>query len=141
MPTGQWFLSSRERGNPSTRLDTRHRGDMAWTEGNLVRPLIHGATYFAELHHRVSQMRHGDLLMFVDWRGDPDERLAGTSDREIGKVFADAARRGRDRGQPYSRGCSPDSSGFRRSITMAPIFANRTGNQFKLSPRAAAIGT
>ena len=21
---------------------------MAWTEGNLVRPLIHGATYFAE---------------------------------------------------------------------------------------------
>jgi len=34
---------------------------------------------------------------------------------------------GRDRGQPYSRGCSPDSSGFRRSITMAPIFANRTG--------------
>ena len=48
---------------------------------------------------------------------------------------------GRDRGQPYSRGCSPDSSGFRRSITMAPIFANRTGNQFKLSPRAAANGT
>ena len=53
---------------------------MAWTEGNLVRPLIHGATYFAELHHRVSQMRDGDLLMFVDWRGDPDERLAGTPD-------------------------------------------------------------
>jgi hypothetical protein len=110
MSTTQWFLTSRERGNPSTRLDTRHRGDMAWTEGNLVRPLIHGATYLAELHHRVSQMRDGDLLMFVHWRGDPDERLAGTSDTEIGKVFADAARRGR--GQPYSRGCSPDSSGF-----------------------------
>ena len=58
-----------------------------------MRPLIHGATYFAELHDRVSQMRDGDLLMFVDWRGDPDERLAGTPDTEVGRVFADAARR------------------------------------------------
>ena len=42
---------------------------------NLVRPLIHGAAYFAELHRRVSQMRDEDLLLFADWRGDPDERL------------------------------------------------------------------
>jgi len=69
---------------------------MAWTEGNLVRPLIHGATYFAELNHRVMQMRDGDLLMFADWRGDSNERLADTPDTEIGKVFADAARRGVD---------------------------------------------
>ena len=62
----------------------------------MVRPLIHGATYFAELHQRVSQMRDGDLLMFVDWRGDPDERLTGSPDSDIGKVFADAARRGVD---------------------------------------------
>ena len=61
-----------------------------------MRPLIHGATYFAELSHRVSQMRDGDLLMFADWRGDSDERLAGTSDTEIGKLFADASRRGVD---------------------------------------------
>jgi len=67
-----------------------------WTEGNMVRPLIHGATYFAELHRRVSQMRDGDLLMFVDWRGDPDERLTGSPDTEVGKVFAAAARRGVD---------------------------------------------
>jgi hypothetical protein len=39
----QWFLTSSERGNLSTRLDSRHRGGVAWTEGNLVRPLIHGA--------------------------------------------------------------------------------------------------
>ncbi|MEO8557312.1 MAG: phospholipase D family protein [Actinomycetota bacterium] len=96
MPVTQWFLTSRERGNPSTRLDDRHRGDMAWTEGNLVRPLIHGATYFAELHERVSEMRDGDLLMFVDWRGDPDQRLTGTPDTGIGTVFAAAARRGVD---------------------------------------------
>ncbi len=96
MPVTQWFLTSRERGNPSTRLDDRHRGGVAWTEGNLVRALIHGATYFAELHERVSQMRDGDLLMFVDWRGDPDERLTNTPDTGIGTVFADAARRGVD---------------------------------------------
>ena len=62
----QWFLTSTERGNPSTGLDARHLGGAAWTEGNMVRPLIHGSTYFAELHRRVSQMRDGDLLMFVD---------------------------------------------------------------------------
>ena len=94
MPVGSWFLSSRERGNPSTRLDARHPGGAAWTEGNLVRPLIHGATYFAELHQRVSQMRQGDLLLFVDWRGDSDEEFNGTPDSAIGTVLADAARRG-----------------------------------------------
>jgi phosphatidylserine/phosphatidylglycerophosphate/cardiolipin synthase-like enzyme len=92
--TSRWFLTPRERGNPSTRLDARHRDGMSWTEGNDVRPLIHGATYFAELHDRVSQMRDGDLLMFVDWRGDPDERLNGVPGSGIGKVLADAARRG-----------------------------------------------
>jgi hypothetical protein len=56
VPETQWFLTSHERGNPSTRLDSRHPGDVAWTEGNLVRPLIHGATYFRELRQRVSQM-------------------------------------------------------------------------------------
>ena len=95
-PTTDWFLTAGERGNHSTRLDARHPGGGAWTEGNLVRPLIHGATYFAELHHRVSQMRDGDLLMFADWRGDPDQRLTGTPDTEVGTVFADAARRGVD---------------------------------------------
>src|SRR5664279_2939638 len=56
LPTTQWFLTSSERGNPSTRLDSRHHGDVAWTEGNLVRPLVHGVAYFAELHRRVSRM-------------------------------------------------------------------------------------
>ena len=59
-----------------------------------MRPLIHGATYFAELFDRVEQMRDGDLLMFVDWRGDPDERLNGIPGSDIGRVLADAARRG-----------------------------------------------
>jgi phosphatidylserine/phosphatidylglycerophosphate/cardiolipin synthase-like enzyme len=61
-----------------------------------VRPLVHGATYFTELHRRVSQMRRGDLLMFVDWRGDADERLTDSPGTEVGAVFAQAARRGVD---------------------------------------------
>jgi len=69
---------------------------LAWTEGNLVRPLVHGKTYFAELYQRVSQMGDGDLLLFADWRGDHDERLGGTPDTEVGRVFADAGRRGVD---------------------------------------------
>jgi phosphatidylserine/phosphatidylglycerophosphate/cardiolipin synthase-like enzyme len=41
-------------------------------------------------------MERGDLLMFVDWRGDPDERLTGEPGSEVGAIFADAARRGVD---------------------------------------------
>ena len=98
MPTTQrlltrWFLTSKERGNPWTGLDARHLGGPAWTEGNMVRPLIHGATYFAELRRRVSQMRDGDLLMLST---DAETRRAPhrSPDTGVGKVFAAAARRG-----------------------------------------------
>lgn len=91
-----WYLTARQRGNPATTLDSRHPEGAAWTEGNLVVPLVHGATYFAELHRRVEDMGDGDLLLFVDWRGDPDERLVGTADSAAGDVFARAARRGVD---------------------------------------------
>ena len=40
-----------------------------------MRPLIHGATYFAELHERLEATRAGDLVLFTDWQGDADERL------------------------------------------------------------------
>ena len=82
-----WFLSVAERGNSATALP-------AWTGGNLVRPLVHGATYFAELRAAIDRMRRGDLLMFVDWRGDPDERLTGNDGSEVSRVFAAAAERG-----------------------------------------------
>ena len=38
-------------------------------------------------------MQSGDLLLFTDWRGDPDERLNGPGS-EVATVFAAAARRG-----------------------------------------------
>ncbi|MEP7089945.1 MAG: phospholipase D family protein [Nocardioidaceae bacterium] len=96
MSPEDWYLSAEERGNPGTRLDSRHGDGRAWSEGNLVRPLVHGSTYFGELAARVADMRPGDLLMFVDWRGDPDERLLGDRDSEIGRVLCRAAERGVD---------------------------------------------
>jgi hypothetical protein len=35
----------------------------------------------------------GDLLLFTDWRGDADERLAGDG-CTVAEIFCDAARRG-----------------------------------------------
>jgi phosphatidylserine/phosphatidylglycerophosphate/cardiolipin synthase-like enzyme len=89
----EWFLTAAERGNPATCLDRRHGDGLAWTDGNQVRPLIHGSRYFAELLARVPAMRPGDLLLFTDWRGDPDQRLTGPGP-EVGRLFCAAARRG-----------------------------------------------
>ena len=95
-PPGAWFLTAAERGNPDTRLDSRHRDGRAWTAGNHVTPLVDGATYFAELHRVLSAVGAGDLVLFTDWRGDPDERLLGDEGSEVGAVLARAARRGAD---------------------------------------------
>ncbi|MGN6636268.1 MAG: phospholipase, partial [Oryzihumus sp.] len=96
MPIADWFLSADERGNPATRLDSRHPDGQAWTCGNTVTPLVHGATYFAELDRRVRQMCEGDLLLFTDWRGDAGEQLLGADGTEVATLLCDAARRGVD---------------------------------------------
>ncbi|MEP6816533.1 MAG: phospholipase, partial [Marmoricola sp.] len=98
MPTDptDWMLTKAERGNPRTRLDAGHPGQQAWSEGNLVRPLIHGSTYFAELHERIEATREGDLIFFTDWQGDADERLTGEPGSEVVDVLARADERGVD---------------------------------------------
>jgi len=58
-----------------------------------VRPLVHGAAYFAELLAGVEGLRAGDSLLFTDWRGDCDELLAGAGS-EVAHVLCAAARRG-----------------------------------------------
>ena len=55
----RWFLSAGERGNEDTLLDHRHRDGLAWSNGNRVRPLVHGAMYFAELLSDVRRWRQG----------------------------------------------------------------------------------
>ncbi|MFF5182584.1 phospholipase D family protein [Streptomyces sp. NPDC000345] len=93
MEVTDWLLTSGERGNDATRLDSRRADRAAWSYGNLVRPLVHGATYFPELLRAIRAQRAGDLLLFTDWRGDPDERLDGPGS-EIGTVLCEAAERG-----------------------------------------------
>lgn len=64
-----------------------------YTEGNLVRPLVHGATYFACLHDELCALAPGDRVLFTDWRGDADELLrpGGPS---VADLLVDLARRG-----------------------------------------------
>ena len=91
----QWFLSADERGNANAVLDHRHRDGLAWSRGNQVRPLVHGAEYFAELFSAVEAMEAGDRLMFTDWRGAPDEMLWGPV-TEVSPVFATGGPQGVD---------------------------------------------
>ena len=77
MNPDRWFLTAAERDNEATTIDVRAAGRTAWTTGNRVRPLVHGAAYFAELLDAIQALNPGDHLFFTDWRGDPDERLAG----------------------------------------------------------------
>ncbi|MGV9601033.1 phospholipase D family protein [Streptosporangium sandarakinum] len=93
MKVNDWFLTPEERGNPASSVDGRHDPGVAWSGGNAVRPIPHGAPYFAELLARVRDLRAGDLLLFTDWRGDPTERLDGPG-TEVARVFGEAARRG-----------------------------------------------
>jgi phosphatidylserine/phosphatidylglycerophosphate/cardiolipin synthase-like enzyme len=94
MPTTDWLLTASERQNPATRLDHRHGGDVAWTRGNDVVALVHGGSYFPELARCVQRMQAGDLLLFTDWRGDPDQRVNRDGELTISDLFADAAARG-----------------------------------------------
>ncbi|MET9436419.1 phospholipase D-like domain-containing protein [Streptomyces sp. NPDC006551] len=93
MTRADWLLAHGERGNTATRLDKRRPDGACWSEGNEARPVVHGAAYFAELLAGIRAMRAGDLLLFTDWRGDPDERLDGDG-TEIGTVLGRAAERG-----------------------------------------------
>jgi phosphatidylserine/phosphatidylglycerophosphate/cardiolipin synthase-like enzyme len=81
-----WLLTGEERGNPATALP-------AWTAGNLVRPLVHGATYFDRLLEAVERLDEGDHLFFTDWQGDPDERLRPDGPT-VAEMFSAAIARG-----------------------------------------------
>lgn len=91
-----WLLTHSERGNARTVLDGQHGGEIAWSTGNLVRPLIHGANYFAELYERLQETKEGDIVYFTDWQGDADEQLTGEPGSEVVEVLAAADERGVD---------------------------------------------
>jgi phosphatidylserine/phosphatidylglycerophosphate/cardiolipin synthase-like enzyme len=89
-----WFLTSSERGNEFTGLDRRRADGLAWSTGNRVETLVHGAVYFRRLLDAIRELGRGDQLYFTDWRGDPDQRLSEDPDSEIGAVLVAAAGRG-----------------------------------------------
>jgi len=88
-----WFLGPEERGNPATSIDRRRGDGRAWTEGNLVEALVHGAAYYPRLLAALRTLRAGDVVGLTDWRGDADQRLDGPGS-ELGTVLADLAGRG-----------------------------------------------
>jgi phosphatidylserine/phosphatidylglycerophosphate/cardiolipin synthase-like enzyme len=88
-----WFLTASERGNRATQLDRRRGDGRAWTEGNRVEALVHGATYYPRLLAALRELGPGDLVGITDWRGDTDEVLDGEG-TELGKVLAELAGRG-----------------------------------------------
>lgn len=94
MDVAEWFLLAAQRRNDATVLDRRHDNGVAWTDGNQVRALVHGATYFAELHHRLAGVGPGDLVLFTDWRGDPDQQLVADEDLSVSRALCEAAARG-----------------------------------------------
>jgi phosphatidylserine/phosphatidylglycerophosphate/cardiolipin synthase-like enzyme len=89
----RWFLSPDERGNPATDIDRVGDTGRSVVEGNLVRPLVHGARYFRRLYEELSVLRAGDRVYFTDWRGDPDERLLPDGP-PVGTVLRDLAASG-----------------------------------------------
>jgi phosphatidylserine/phosphatidylglycerophosphate/cardiolipin synthase-like enzyme len=90
-----WFLTSKERGNPKTEIDSHRSGDDAWTEGNRVAFLIDGVSYFTSLAEAILSLEPHDEVRITDWRGDGDERVSADG-ISIASLLADSCRRGVD---------------------------------------------
>ena len=90
-----WFLTAEERGNDASGIDQRASKRQAWTEGNQLRVLVDGSTYFSRLIAVCDSLGEGDQLRFTDWRGDGDEMMqeGGPS---IAQLVSDSSRRGVD---------------------------------------------
>ncbi|PRY20121.1 phospholipase D family protein [Pseudosporangium ferrugineum] len=86
MRVEDWVLTRAERGNAATDLPP-------WSDDNLVSVHVHGAAYFDRLVNVVEAMASGDLLLFTDWRGDPDQLLRPDGPT-VAELLSAAARRG-----------------------------------------------
>ena len=141
-----WFLTAEERGNPDTRIDADRDdgsadGGVAWTEGNRVRALVHGAEYFRCLVETWRGLERGDLVLLTDWRGDGDERLDGTPGSELATVLVDLVLRGVDvrglvwRSHPHQAHLSEQEA-----IHLAEL-VNQAGGEILLDERVRRAGS
>ena len=85
-----WFLTPDERGNDATELDRRRGDGLAWTEGNEVEVLVHGAEYFRRLHDVLCELED-DFLMFAP---SPADSLAEDTECKQSPIFTYAKRIG-----------------------------------------------
>ncbi|WP_394768228.1 phospholipase D family protein [Lacisediminihabitans sp.] len=139
---GGWFLSRAERGNLATEVHSGGAGTLSWSEGNLVKPLIHGATYFARLYEELTALQPGDRVWFTDWRGDADERLLPNGP-SIGDLLAGLARRGVEvRGLVWrSHGERVSSPISGRSNELLGREINEAGGEVLLDQRVRLFGS
>ena len=139
---GTWFLNRAERGNLATAVHAGGTGSPSWSEGNLVQPLIHGATYFARLHEELTALHAGDRVWFADWRSDADERLLADGP-SIGDLLAGLARMGVEvRGlvwRSHGERVSPPISGRANELLSRQI--NAAGGEVLLDQRVRLFGS
>ena len=60
----------------------------SYTSGNLVRPLIDGASYMADLEHRMSTMGPNDYFFFCGWRVTPEQQLVDSGRSFLEQVIS-----------------------------------------------------
>ncbi|MBT2503764.1 phospholipase D-like domain-containing protein [Curtobacterium sp. ISL-83] len=144
MPTDprDWFLARDERGNTATEVHAGGVDATEWSEGNAVRPLVHGAPYFERLWQELSGLQAGDRVWFTDWRGDADERLQPDGPT-IGDLLADLARTGVEvRGLMWrSHGERVSASISARSNELLGRKINDAGGEVLLDQRVRVFGS
>ena len=100
-------------------------------------PLVHGHVYYRRSYEVLSQTTAGDVVLFTDWRGDPDELLVGPGTAVI-DVLEQVARRGvHVKGLLW--GSHPDATGFseEQNRSLAEI-VNAAGGEVLLDQTGAA---
>ncbi|MFZ6990594.1 phospholipase D-like domain-containing protein [Curtobacterium sp. RRHDQ66] len=144
MPTDprHWFLARDERGNLATEVHAGGDDAAPWSEGNAVRPLVHGAPYFARIHAELCALQPGDRVWFTDWRGDADERLLPDGPT-IGDLLAERARDGVEvRGLIWrSHGERVSASISARSNELLGRKINDAGGEVLLDQRVRVFGS
>ena len=140
MDLDDWFLRPSERGNPDTKIDSGHPDDVAWTEGNEVQALVHGAKYFAHLMALISELGDGDEVRFTDWRGDGDESMEeGHSD--LSTLLEGLCKRGADvRGLLWRSHSERMSFSKKENLTLAQR-VNGAGGEVLLDERVRRGGS
>jgi phosphatidylserine/phosphatidylglycerophosphate/cardiolipin synthase-like enzyme len=140
MDLDDWFLRPRERGNPDTKIDSGHPDDVAWTVGNEVEALVHGAKYFAHLMALISELGGGDEVRFTDWRGDGDESME-EGHTDLSTLLEGLCQRGADvRGLLWRSHSERMSFSKKENLTLAQR-VNGAGGEVLLDERVRRGGS